>query len=181
MKTDHLYRCLRCLALIFLAIVLLRSPGAHAAPITLTIDTPDRIVNLGSTTIFTGTITNHTGAALAASDLFLDFSGYDPAILSFVQLLGSPDFMLLDNGSSGTVDLFSVAFDPAAALNVQYFGDVQVQTGDFAPVLSNLVTVSVEALPEPGGIALMGMALLALLAYRAVAGRRRKEELPCVL
>jgi hypothetical protein len=99
-----------------IGLLALRSPAA-SAPIGLSIDQPDRTVPAGSTAVFTGTITNNTGVGLdAAVDLFLNFNSFDPAVLSFIQVLGVPDFFLPNGSTSPDVTLFDALVDPSATV-----------------------------------------------------------------
>ena len=58
--------------------------AVRADPLTLSIDQPDRLRILhAATVIFTGSITNNTGTDLdVASELFLNFAGFDAGVLS---------------------------------------------------------------------------------------------------
>jgi len=69
---------------------------ARAEPIKLQLAAPP-IAQPGDVVTFEGTITNTTGVTLTASDLFLNFSGYDPSVFAFTQLLGVSDFVLPNN------------------------------------------------------------------------------------
>lgn len=62
----------------------------------------------GGTLNVMGTITNHTGVPLDATDLFLNFSAYDPNAMTPTQLLGTRDFSLPNSTTSPAVILFSV-------------------------------------------------------------------------
>src|SRR6186997_3253102 len=60
-----------------------------SAELSFTVLNPDRTAVAGGSETFLGTITNNTGASLSSQDLFLNFSGFDPAHLSISQLLGN--------------------------------------------------------------------------------------------
>ena len=79
------------IAFLGLALALALTP-THA--LLFSILDPDRPAVPGSTTLFTGTITNDTSVDLSATDLFLDFSGFDASFVSLSQLLGEPDFTI---------------------------------------------------------------------------------------
>ena len=139
--------------------------NAAAFPLTMTINQPNRTGTTGSTESFSGTITNNSGADILASDLFLDFSGFDPKVISLSQLLGSPDFLLANGASSATVELFKLEVGSNALPGARYVADVFAQDGNNPPDLSNLLTVSV-LVPEPNTVALIAIGLLALLFCR---------------
>lgn len=142
----------------------LYSAWASALPYTLVIDTPDRTAIPGDTVIFQGTITNNTGADVSAIDLFLDFSGYDPMVLTPIQLLGDTDFVIPDGGTSALVDLFSMDVDLATPPGT-YYADVFVQDGVNPPNFSDIATISITV-AEPQVVALLAAGLLALVAVR---------------
>jgi hypothetical protein len=83
--------------------------SVRADPLTLSIDRPDRLrIPHAATVRFTGSITNNTGTDLdVASELFLNFAGFDAGVLSFEQLLKSPNFVLLDGTTSPDTQLFA--------------------------------------------------------------------------
>ena len=146
--------------------------GAGAAPLTLAITNPDRIGVPGTPETFSGTITNDTGVDLNASDLFLDFAGYDAAHVTLTQLLGVPDFVIPGGSTSSFTDLFVFDLGITAAVPATFFADVVVE--DVNNDFSDPVTVSVTTVPEPGSLGLGGLALLAagLTWMRSVAARR---------
>jgi hypothetical protein len=167
MKSPASYRLSRGFAAVGVAFFLyLYASVASALPFTLTINQPDRLASAGSTSLFSGTIANNSGGSVLASDLFLDFSGFDPLVVSLTQLLGSPDFVIADGATSSTVDLFTL--DPASTAlgGLTYFADVFVQDGSNPANFSNLATVSVTVVPEPATVMLFGIGLLAFL-FRA--------------
>ena len=149
---------------------------AGAAPLTLTIANPDRVGRPGTTEVFSGTISNNTGGSLNASDLFLDFGGYDAADVTLAQLLGAPDFMIADGATSSFTDLFQFDLSAAAAVPATFFADVVVQdsNNDF----SDVATVSVRTVPEPGTFGLAGLALIAAGVSRTAAAARRRAARP---
>src|SRR5438046_2274691 len=104
----------RILFVCSLFVLILLAPRAANADIILTIDPLALSGAPGDTLIFRGRITNLTGVTLTATDLFLDFSGFDPDSASPSQLLGTPDFVLPDHTFSAIVDLFSVLLAPTA-------------------------------------------------------------------
>jgi hypothetical protein len=163
-----------------LAVVLYVSNIAGAFSYVLAIDQPNRISPAGSTEVFKGTITNDSGGNIAASDLFLNFSGFDPGVISLTQLLGSPDFVIPNGAASPSVDLFRLDFGASAIPGIAYFADVFVQDGSNPPDISKIVTVSVRTgrtgLPEPGTAALIGLALLVVLWCQAKLARQHPRN-----
>lgn len=156
-----------------IAVVLLFCSGlAGAAPLTLTIANPDRISLPGASEIFSGTITNNTGASLNASDLFLDFAGYDAVQVTLTQLLGASDFSIADGATSSFTDLFRFDLGAAAPVPATFFADVVVQdaNNDF----SDVATVSVRTVTEPGAPGLAGLALIA--GWLSRRGRRPQDR-----
>lgn len=136
--------------------------AAPLPPLSLSIDKPVQFANAGSSVAFFGTITNNTGVTLdAATDLFLNFGSFDPSALSFVQVLGVPDFSLPDGAASPDVELFDALVDPSATPGGSpYPADVTVS--DTAGDVSDAVTISISVLPEPGPLPLL-LAFLALI------------------
>ena len=153
---------------------------AGAVPLTLTITNPDRIGRPGTSEVFSGTIANNTGGSLNASDLFLDFGGYDAVDVTLTQLLGVPDFVIADGATSSFTDLFQFDLGASALVPAIFFADVVVQdsNNDF----SDVATVSVRTVPEPGTYGLAGLALIAACVTRLAAAKRRQvvrqDDLP---
>lgn len=157
---------------VWAAALVLGCSAAGAAPLTLTIANPDRIGMAGASEIFAGTITNNTGGSLKASDLFLNFAGYDAANVTLTQLLGAPDFAIADGDTSSFADLFSFYLEAAAPIPATFFADVVVE--DPNNNVSDTLTVSVRTVPEPGTYGLAGLALFAvyLARWRSTASRK---------
>lgn len=153
-------------------ILLLSFSVAGAAPLTLKITNPDRIGLPGTSEVFSGTIANNTGVSLNASDLFLDFSGYDVGFVTLTQLLGAPGFAIADGTVSSFNDLFRFDLGAAAQVPATFFADVVVQ--DVNNNFSDVTTVSVSTVPEPGIYGLTGLALIAGYFTRAAAATRRR-------
>jgi hypothetical protein len=117
--------------------------GARTEPLTLNVLEPSRVANPGDTLIFSGTITNSTALDLQATDLFLNFSGFDFNVVDVVQLLGTTDFTLNNGDTTEVVDLFSFALGAAALPGQTYVADVFLL--DVNDNFSNIVTVNVTA------------------------------------
>jgi hypothetical protein len=122
-------------------LIALISIAARADSLTLTISPPFVDTRGGGTVTFTGKITNDTGAALNAKDMFLNFSGFNPLVIASVtQLLGSRDFTLPNKSVSAPVDLFRVLITPRATSGTY---SLNVSVEDINNDLSNGVTASV--------------------------------------
>jgi len=150
---------------------LLMGATAKAAPLTFSIIQPERIVQPNSVEVFRGAVTNGTGADLSTSSLFFDFFNiFDPAQLSFTQLLGTPDLPLLDGSTSGTMDFFSVDIGSITIADPPYFADVTLQSvnGD----ISDTAAIQISAVPELSITMLMWPALGVL--YMAIWRRSRR-------
>ena len=151
-------------------------PVAAKAGLILSISPISLSTSAGGTATFMGAITNDTGAALSATDLFLNFNGFDPVNLpGLTQLLGSPDFSLPDSTTSAVVDLFSVQVSPTATAG-PYPIDVSVE--DVNNNLSNDVTVSVNVtgsviVPETSSFVLAVAGLLLTAVTRRCQNCRR--------
>jgi hypothetical protein len=151
---------------------LLWGGAARAAPLAFSIVQADRIVRPNTVEVFSGTILNGTGADLNTGSLFFDFFNiFDPAQLSFTQLLGTPDLPLPDGSTSGTVDLFSVEIGSITAADAPYFADVTLQSvnGD----ISDTATVQLSAVPELSVAMLLWPGLGVL--YIAIRRRGRRS------
>lgn len=138
-----------------------------AAAINLSILNPNQIGAPGSSNLFQGTITNNTGAALASTDLFLNFSGFDPVNASLTQLLGDTSFSIPNGTTSSTVDLFTFALGGSAPLGTTFPSQVVLE--DVGGDLSSVSTVTVTTgVPEPGSLALAGAAALLFMLFGAL-------------
>ena len=168
MHDSKRFRQIGRAALFPLLVVLLGlAPPVCAAPLlTLSIDQPVRTALPGSTVVFTGTITNNSGNDLdAASDLFLNFTGFDTTALSFSQVLGNPDFALTNGATSPDVELFDALLDPSATpAGSPYLADVTVS--DSLGDVSDAVTISITAVPEPGSLALVLVTLIIMIGFK---------------
>ena len=153
----------KCGAIAALLLVAALSALPAAANLTFTVVDPDRIGPPDTTYVFSGTITNAFATPRNASDLFFDFSGFDPAVLTPSQLFGLIDFVIPAGTTTAVLDLFELHVG-AATFGSTYFADVTLQDvfGLFSPPL----TVSITVLPEPS------TAWLALIAIAALARAR---------
>jgi hypothetical protein len=144
-----------------------------AAPWTLSIQDPDRIGAPGATLDFWGTITNASGVDFNASDLFLNFAGFDPSVVTLTQVLGAPDLSIPAGTTSGPIDLFQFTLDAAAPGPATYFSDVTLE--DPNNNVSDVVTVSVRV-PEPSTWTMVAAALLAGWVARRRPGSGRPSR-----
>jgi len=148
------------------AVLLLLVPTAGRAGLILVV-TPDPLAaSPGDTITFTGTITNTTGVTLNGTDMFLNFGGFDPsALLDFTQILGTPDFALLDHHITPMIDLFTLKVAPAAQVGNYSFG---VSLLDINNNSSDTVSATVQvrgssAVPEPSSMLFLATGLGAIL------------------
>jgi hypothetical protein len=161
-KPDHIPRTPRTrleLIAVFATLLFVMARSASASPITLTLVPLTESGDPGNALTFDGRITNTTGAALHASDLFLNFDAFDPAILTNInQLLGDTDFLLPNNTISPVVPLFDLVLGAGTGPGVY---SISVSLIDINNDLSNAVmgTVTVGAavpsVPEPSTILLL--------------------------
>jgi len=133
--------------------------------IGVTIIDPNRFGPPGVVEDFQGTITNDTNYTLQSTDLFFNFSAYDPVQVSLNQILGSTNFSIAPGATSNIVDLFTFALASTAAAPAFYSSDVVLEdvNNDLSAVQS--VTVGTGT-PEPGYMGLMGAGLLMIGLFR---------------
>jgi hypothetical protein len=153
------------------------APLAMADSLSLEISNPNQFGSPGGVETFQGTITNNTGLSLNSTDLFLNFSGYDPLQVTLDQLLGSSSFSIPNGATSNVVDLFTFGLASTAAVPATY--PAQLVLEDFAGDLSLAQTVTVSTVPEPASVELIGtvVLLLLLLPFR----KRLKPVIPILV
>jgi len=156
-----------------LTLTLVFAAPAHSELIVTVVDS-DRSGTPLSVQVFSGTITNTTGADIFASEVFANFNGFDSDVFEPIQLLanqslGYPDFTIANGTTSALTDLFSVTLKAAALVGQTYSMDVLFQGPgiDFSES-----TVSIHVVPEPSATLLMLAGLL--FAAVAVGARRRR-------
>jgi len=139
---------------------------SFADSISFTIIDPSQAVTAGQTVQFAGTITNGTSIDLTASDFFLNFSDYDPAALSFAQLLGLDNFPIPSGTTTSLALLFSATLAPGTPRG-SYSAIVTLQ--DVNDHLSVPVTINlrVAAVPEPETVTYMILGLISIFAVVA--------------
>ena len=139
--------CGLCVSLVLVTLVL--GTTANAEPITLLVNPGSLSGSPGTTLVFTGQITNQTGAPLNGSDLFFNFNGFDPAVLTITQLVGDPDFVLPNNTISPVINLFTVTIVANVSPGTHAF---EAFLQDINNTFSNAVTIQVSvdaaAIPE---------------------------------
>lgn len=143
---------------------LLFACAAVGQPLTLNIDRPDQAGPAGSTFTFQGSILNNTGHSVSTTDLFFNFSGFDPAFISPHQLLGDVPATIANGATSADLSLFSLDLANGALPRAIFPVDVLLQ--DDAGGLSALRTVTVAIIPEPATAALIGLGLGFILMVR---------------
>ena len=121
---------------------------------------------------FAGTVTNDTGAALRSTDLFFDFTAFDPSSLYVNQLLGVTDFTIADGTTCAVTDLFDASL--SAGVAAQDY-PVTVQLQDVNGDVTDAVTVTVRAtaaVPEPATPVLLSAGCVCMLPL-ALRSRRQ--------
>lgn len=150
-----------------LALVLVISSPALAGLLSFDVIAPDRFGPADTTYVFSGSITNNTGNTLNATDIFVDINGYDAGVVSPLQLLGVPDFPILDGVTTAVIELFSLTIGANALGGITYLADVGLS--DVFNNLSDIVTVSVTV-PEPSSGLLLVLGGLLVVFLRRGAG-----------
>jgi len=149
------------------------------ADLTFMVLNPDRVATPGGTETFMGTITNDTDADLSSGDLFLNFSGFDPAHVTILPLLGDVSFTVAKGATSGPVDLFRATLGVTSKPGL-YPIDMLLQSEDGD--LSDPITASLRVVPEPSTWILLTIGLLIVLSTRtqtrAIPRRQRSVAYP---
>lgn len=143
--------------------------SAHALPLLTLIPTQITFsTSAGASIHIAGTIINRTSTDWDATDLFLNFSGFDPNLLTPSQELGQaafslPSFSFKDNVALFTIDIAANALPGTQALDVL----LQDPNGNFSDVVSFAFLVDqVAAVPEPATLALLLAGLPMLIRRR---------------
>lgn len=149
-------------ALLVALLVALLAPGAQALPLlTLTPVQTTLSASAGESLSISGSIVNRSNGSLSATDLFLDFSGFDAGALTPWQLLGQVPFVIGSYAFRDNVALFTIDIAADAPPGVQTL-DVVLQdvSGNLSDVVSLTVLVDqVAAVPAPATLPLLLAAL----------------------
>jgi len=143
--------------------------------LTITITDANRTVLPGSTSLFSGTVMNDTGVDLSASGLFLNFSGFDPSVVSLMQVLGDIDFSIPNGTTTPPTPLFEAMLGSNAAPGQKYLADVDLQ--DSAGNITEAETISLQTpgapTPEPSSILSLATGFGILMVRAQWRARRR--------
>lgn len=142
------------------------SASADTIDWTLTLDHPSQSGPRGSTLVFSGTITNSTGADLFLDTASIDFKANGPFAKdyedSFLGLLG----IIPQGGYSGP--LFYIQWLPGAVPGDSGVGSFQLTA--LAPISPSLVSANFQAavssVPEPSTLALVALPAVLLFVSR---------------
>lgn len=148
-------------------LVLFTSRPALADSISLQITNPSQTITSGATVVFMGTITNNTGIDLTASDFFFNFLNFNPVLVPN-QLLGAPDFVILNNTTSASIDLFEVS---TGTLSQDMPLSVDLTLEDIFNDVSAKQTITLGPsgggkIPEPSTVVLLGAGAAIVAALR---------------
>jgi hypothetical protein len=160
--------------LLVLLILLVATPTVARADLILELMPASATAIAGDTITFSGRITNTTGVTLNATDMFLNFNVFDPAIfLNFNQILGISDFVLPNNTFSPVVSLFDVLISPTAQTGTYAF---EITLQDINNISSNVVTadVAVTSVPESSSVFLLAVGITGLALARFADRRLRR-------
>lgn len=163
---------------------LFAASGAQA--LSIAFDSSTLSTAPGGSVTFTGRIQNDTFFVLNTStDLFHNFSSYDPAALSPLDLLPTQNVSIAMGTLSPGLLLFHVDVAPTAALGV-YLMQASLQDiyGSADSDVSPVYDLAVNVVPEPasGLLLLIGIPLIgAALRARTAGGREWRPARPSPL
>ena len=165
----------RCL---LLAAVVEIAAMSSASALNISFDKSQVSAVPGSSVDFSGTIQNDTFYTLTTStDLFLNFSSYDPTVLSPNDLLPLTSSLLAPGSTSTSLALIGVDVAPGAGLGL-YELQVSMQDvfgGDDADS-TGVYTLFVNVVPEPASYLLMLAGLAAVTGVRRLRGAWRESS-----
>ncbi|MES2116136.1 MAG: PEP-CTERM sorting domain-containing protein [Pseudomonadota bacterium] len=145
--------------------------SAHALPLLTLMPTQTTVsAAAGDSINISGTIINRTNTALESTDLFLNFDGFDPGVLTAQQTLGLvpfsiPSFSFRDDVALFAIDVAADALPGVQTLNVA----LQDVAGNFSDTVSFTFLIDqVVAVPEPATLALMLAGLPLLMRRRTL-------------
>ena len=168
MKTSPRPILLSGLATIFLGLIVM--PPVRADSISFQLQATAVSVDSGGTASFSGTVSNGSGKDLHASDFFFNFSGFDAASVSPVQILGVSADVLIPNASTSKIsELFEVMLATVPE-NSSFLLSVQLEdsAGDLSAIQNVTISVpsSVVGAAEPRASSFLGIGLLLLVLAR---------------
>lgn len=148
-------------SVISLVVVLASATRTNADQVTLTLTNPTQTGTIGSTLLFTGTITN-TGN----ESVLIDSSGLvvDPFTTTRNLIFSSGALTLAPMQSTGEILLFTVTLDPALnapSTIIGFFSIGRSSTVDGELAIQQF-TINVEPIPEPATLLLLGTGLAAV-------------------
>jgi hypothetical protein len=165
------FKFIRVIALTGMCLCALATPAASRADgISFELSSVTLTTTSGGTVTFDGAITNDSGGALNASDLFFNFFGFDPASVNPIQDLGvSLDFLIPNGTTSSLVALFDVTLG-LVPTGSSFAIEVQLEDINSDLSATEMVSVSVPGsvtgTPEPAGFLLLGAGLVGLFGIR---------------
>jgi hypothetical protein len=167
-KTSPRRILLPGLATFFLGLIVMQPVRADS--ISFQLQAAAVSVDSGGTASFSGTVSNGSGKDLHASDFFFNFSGFDPASVSPVQILGvSTDFLIPNASTSKISELFEVMLGTVPA-NSSFLLSVQLEdsAGDLSAIQNVTISVpgSVVGAAEPRASSFLGIGLMVLVLAR---------------
>ena len=142
--------------------------AAHASVLDLNIINPVQTGFPGDTFVFQGSITNNAPDPEDETTLFLNFANFDFTNLTIQELLSPQTFTIAPGDTSPVMDLFQITLAPTAPVPQVYTADVFAQ--DVNNLFGDSVTVTINAVPEPGTM------LLLSLGAGLLAGWRRRSS-----
>ena len=166
----------RCLVL---AAVVEIAAMSSAGALSISFDKSQMSAVAGSSVDFSGTIQNDTFYVLATStDLFLNFSSYDPTVLSPNDLLPLSSALLLPGSTSAALALIGVDVAPGTAPGL-YELQVSMQDvfGGEDTDSTGVYTLFISVVPEPASYLLMLAGLAAATGARRLRGSWRSSSL----
>lgn len=175
MNATSLMGSARCLVLAAAVEIVAMS---SASALSISFDKSQVSALAGSSVDFSGTIQNDTFYVLATStDLFLNFSSYDPTVLSPNDLLPLSSALLSPGSTSASLALIGVDVAPGTAPGL-YELQVSMQDvfgGDDADS-TGVYTLFISVVPEPASYLLMLAGLAAATGTRRLRGVWRSSS-----